>query len=217
MLLSEVVAPPNHFYSPELVQRGDCVHSFPETRPRVGLQVVNTNPVNPAVRGGTILLLCLLSIFPCGAALTVLGAIGRVLVSHTAGEGVFLQKLATNWIPLAWAGAGALGFFSLIHGVDQLMLARGRLPWYALLRILVGLCAAGLFAVTYPLRGPSALLFRIICAAPVVIAMWMIVRHVLHFRTKKMPASAFGQVAADESASKVVSSQSETVRDRASR
>ena len=137
--------------------------------------------MNPAVRGSVILLTCLLAIFPCGAALTVLGSAFREAMRIYQSDGQFSARLIPLWIPVLWAGGGALGFLSLIHGIDRLILATKRLTWPAIFGILIALGAAGFFAVTYPLRGSSALLFRLICVAPVAIALLLLVQHALRF------------------------------------
>lgn len=137
--------------------------------------------MNPAVRGSVILFTCLLAIFPCGAALTVLGSVFREAMRIYQSDGQFSVRLIPLWIPVLWAGGGALGFLSLIHGIDRLILATKRLPWAAFLGILIALGAAGFFSVTYPLRGSSALLFRLICVAPVAIALLLLVQHAFRF------------------------------------
>ncbi|HEU5078321.1 MAG TPA: hypothetical protein VFT72_03875 [Opitutaceae bacterium] len=70
---------------------------------------------------------------------------------------------------------------SLIHGIDRLILATKRLPWHVLIGILIGAAAAGFFSITYPLRGSSAMLFRLICVAPVAIAVLLLIQHPFRF------------------------------------
>ncbi len=135
--------------------------------------------MNPAVRGGVILLICLLAVFPCGAALTVLGSAVAEALRPSANGGTLFQRLLSLWAPLLWAGGGILGFLFLVTGVDKLIAAKRRLPWYGLLAICLEIAAAGLFAATYPLRGSTALLFRLISLAPVAIGLALLIHHII--------------------------------------
>lgn len=137
--------------------------------------------MNPAIRGGVILLICLLAVFPCGAALTVLGAAVAEALRPSASGGPLIQRLLQLWAPLLWAGGGIVGFLFLVGGVDKLIAAKRRLPWYWLLAICLQIAAAGWFSATYPLRGSSALLFRIISVAPVAAALVLLSYHFFRY------------------------------------
>jgi len=137
--------------------------------------------MNPAIRGGVILLICLLAVFPCGAALTVVGSWAGDLIRSYAKEGHLPESSFPLWLPVLWAGGGILGFLFLISGVDKLIAAQRRLPWYVLVAIGLEIVAAGLFSATYPLRGPSAIVFRLISVAPVAIALGLLGHHIFRF------------------------------------
>lgn len=138
-------------------------------------------PLNPAIRGGVILFICLLAVFPCGAALTVIGSWVGELVRSFAKNGHLPPRPIPLWIPVFWAGGGVLGFLLLISGADKIMAAPRRLPWYVVLAICLEIAAAGLFSATYPLRGSSAIVFRLISVAPVAIALALLVHHLFRF------------------------------------
>lgn len=137
--------------------------------------------MNPAIRGGVILLICLLAVFPCGAALTVIGTVAGDLVRSSADDDSFSRHLARAWVPLLWAGGGVIGFLFLISGIDKMLAASRRLPWYGMVAIILEIGAAGFFSATYPLRGSSALVFRLISVAPVGIALVLLGRHLWRF------------------------------------
>lgn len=137
--------------------------------------------MNRAIRGGIILLICLLAVFPCGAALTVIGTIVGEAIRSFGRGGSGLHPLLRFGTPLFWAGGGIIGFLFLISGVDRLIAAQRRLPWYMFAAIVLEIAAAGLFSSTYPLRGPSALVFRLISVAPVVIALAFLIHHIGRF------------------------------------
>lgn len=133
--------------------------------------------MNPAARGGLTLLICLLAVFPCGAALTVLGTLAAQTVRALAAHQNLAHDLKPLAIPAVWAGSGVMGFISLIYGVDKLMDFQRRLPWYALLWIVLGIGAAGFFSLTYPLHTRSALFLRAVCVAPVAIELLLLFFH----------------------------------------
>lgn len=137
--------------------------------------------MNPAIRGGVILFICLLAVFPCGAALTVMVTLAGELMKSPAGEGAVSRHSALLSVSVLWASAGVLGFLFLINGIDKMLAAQRRLPWYALLAICLEIGAAGFFSATYPLRGSSALIFRLISVAPVAIGLGLLVRHLWRF------------------------------------
>ncbi len=135
------------------------------------------------------MLICLLAVFPCGAALTVLGTLGMDVARAHAIPGHMSHRFLVDWMPMVWAGGGALGFVSLIHGVDRLLVADRMLRWHVLLGIVLGIAMAGFFAATYPLQSSSAVFLRIVCLAPVAIELLLVIRHVWHFlRKPELPA-----------------------------
>lgn len=144
--------------------------------------------MHPATRGAITLLICLLAVFPCGAALTVLGTFAAEAVRVWSGHAHSSEKLSQILLPTAWAAAGVLGFLSLIHGVDRLMAAQRRLPWYVLLGLLLGIGAAGFFSLTYPLHSTSATFLRVVCVAPVAIELLLWIFHVGRFIRGSQPA-----------------------------
>jgi hypothetical protein len=142
--------------------------------------------MNPAIRGGAALVIGLLAVFPCGAALTVLGTLAvEVLKAHREGVS-FEGKILPICMTVLWAGAGVLGYLSLIHTSDKLLIARQRLRWYEIIGVLIGILAAGTFALTYPLRFQnSALLIRLVCLAPPSLALLLLVYHL--YRSARAP------------------------------
>ncbi len=142
-------------------------------------------------------MICLLAVFPCGAALTVLGTIAAEAVRAFASHDQVSQKLVLLWMPTVWAGSGVAGFISLIYGVDKLMITPQRLPWYVILGILLGIAAAGFFSLTYPLRSSSALFLRIVCVAPVAIELLLLLYHLYRFtRSQPLPDETASPMAA---------------------
>jgi hypothetical protein len=135
--------------------------------------------MKPAIRGGVILLVCLLAVFPCGAALTVLGTAVIETVRPSTVGGHLPLPFVPRWISGLWAVGGILGFLLLVSGADKLIAAQHRLPWFSLFAICLEIAAAAFFAGTYPLQGTSAILFRVISLAPAMIALALLIYHIV--------------------------------------
>ncbi len=139
------------------------------------------NAMKPAVRNGATLLILLLAVFPCGAALTVLGTIVIKLVrALTMGQPI-MSTLHLLAVPVLRSAAGVLGFLSLIPGVDKLMVAERRLAKREILGILLGVFFATQFLISYLLHLSSLKLFRLVCIGPIAIELVLLVYHLVRF------------------------------------
>ncbi len=143
-----------------------------------------------AFRSGATLVIVLLAVFPCGTGLTVLGTLVIKAVRIVGEGGPLLPILKLLWIPLLRASGGVIGFLSLIPGVDKLMVAEKRLSKRELIGIVVGICLATQFLISYLLHLSSLKLFRFFCVGPVVIEVILLLYHLYHFKATPRPALA---------------------------
>jgi hypothetical protein len=135
--------------------------------------------MKPAVRNGATLLILLLAVFPCGAALTVLGTIVIKLVRALAVGGAIWPTIRLLAVPILRCAAGVLGFLSIIPSVDKLMVAERRLPKREILGMILGIFFATQFLVSYLLHLSALKMFRLVCIGPIAIEILLLIYHLV--------------------------------------
>jgi|GEM_PF-3288685 len=135
--------------------------------------------MKPAVRNGVTLLILLLAVFPCGAALTVLGTILIKLVRGISAGTAVWATIRLLTIPILRCLAGVVGFLSIIPSVDKLMVAEHRLAKREILVMLLGIFFATQFLISYLLHLSALKLFRVVCVGPIAIELFLLVYHLI--------------------------------------
>ena len=168
--------------------------------------------MKPAVRNGVTLLILLLAVFPCGAALTVLGTIVIKLVRALATGSAIWSTIRLLAVPILRCAAGVLGFLSIIPSVDKLMVAERRLAKREILGMLLGIFFATQFLISYLLHLSALRLFRIVCVGPIAIEILLLAYHLVRYGRKPPIGDDSGGPSAMQSFS-----QSEKESDQSSR
>ncbi|HEY9154702.1 MAG TPA: hypothetical protein VIM69_06200 [Opitutaceae bacterium] len=135
--------------------------------------------MKPAVRNGATLLILLLAVFPCGAALTVLGTIVIKLVRALMAGNAIWATVRLLAIPILRCAAGVVGFLSIIPSVDKLMVADRRLAKRELLGIILGIFFATQFLISYLLHLSALKMFRLVCIGPIAIEILLLIYHLV--------------------------------------
>jgi hypothetical protein len=140
--------------------------------------------MKPAVRNGATLLILLLAVFPCGAALTVLGTIVIKLVRALMTGSAIWATIRLLSVPILRCAAGVLGFLSIIPSVDKLMVAEHRLAKRELFGMIVGIFFATQFLISYLLHLSALKMFRLVCIGPIAIEVLLLIYHLVRCSRK---------------------------------